>query len=103
MAETQQRQLTPTTGERAGALVLAAIAGGVFAVAWRDTIAVAAIGVALAAVLASGAVARNRAVMALGAFLTGFGPWGFAYILGAPYLALAAFLLWRAKRLDNSV
>jgi hypothetical protein len=72
-------------------------------VAWRNTVSVAALGVALASVLAVGAIVRNRAVMAIGAFITAFGPWGFAYIFGAPYLALAAFLLWRANRLDNSV
>jgi len=72
-------------------------------VAWRDTIAVALLGIAFAAVLATGAILRNRAVMAIGAFLTGFGPWGFAYVFGAPYLGFAAFLLWRANRLDNSV
>jgi hypothetical protein len=54
-------------------------------------------------VLAVGAARRHRGVMAIGAFATGFGPWGFAYILGAPYLAFAAYLLWRANRLDNSV
>ena len=70
---------------------------------WRDTLWVAAIGAALAAVLAVGAARRHRGVMAIGAFATGFGPWGFAYILGAPYLAFAAYLLWRANRLDNSV
>ena len=68
-----------------------------------DTLLLALLGMAFAFVLAIGSIKGHRGVMAIGAFLTAFGPWGFAYIFGAPFLACAAFLLWRANRLDNTV
>ena len=63
----------------------------------------AALGMAFAFVLAVGSIKGHRGVMAIGAFLTALGPWSFAFIFGAPFLALSAFLLWRANRLDNTV
>jgi hypothetical protein len=82
--------------------VLATLAAVAFGWMWHDTLWVAAIGVTLALFLALASVRGHRAFMAIASFLTGFGPWGFAYIFGAPYLAFAAFLLWRANRLDKS-
>lgn len=99
----RQRQLTATSGERLvlGLLALCAAVG--FVILQNDTPALAALGVAFASVLALGTVRGHRGLMAIGAFLTAFGPWSFAYIFGAPFLGCAAFLLWRANRLDNSV
>jgi hypothetical protein len=63
----------------------------------------AMLGIALTVVLGTGSIKGHRGIMAIGAFITGFGPWSFAFIFGAPFLALSAFLLWRANRLDNTV
>ena len=99
----RQRQLTATSGERLVLGLLALFAAVGFVLLQNDTPVLAALGVAFASVLAFGTVRAHRGLMAIGAFLTAFGPWSFAYIFGAPFLACAAFLLWRANRLDNSV
>lgn len=62
-------------------------------------ILLAAIGVAMAALLALAARRRSRLLTGLAAMLLAFGPWGMAWILGLPYLALAAWLAWRAPKL----
>lgn len=102
-ASQRQRQLTATAGERVVVGLLALFAALGFVLLQNDTPALVALGLAFVGVLAFGTVRGHRGLMAIGAFLTGFGPWGFAYIFGAPFLACAAFLLWRANRLDNSV
>jgi hypothetical protein len=101
-APARQRQLTATAGERRAAVALAVLAAIGFGLLQHDTLWLVAIGVGVAVVLAAGALTGHRALMAIGAFVCGFGPWGFAYIFGAPYLAFAGFLLWRANRLDTS-
>jgi hypothetical protein len=83
-------------------VVLAVLAAMAFGWMWHDTLWVAAIGVGLGLFLALASVRGHRALMAVAAFVTGFGPWGFAYIFGAPYLAFAAFLLLQANRVDKT-
>jgi hypothetical protein len=41
--------------------------------------------------------------MAVPSFLMVFGPWSAFFVLAAPHITFAAFLVWRANRLDNSV
>ena len=62
------------------------------AVAW------AGVGVVLAAFLGAAAFARLRLPTGMGAVLLAFGPWGPNWVIGFPYLCLAAWLLFRHGR-----
>lgn len=57
----------------------------------------AAIGAAMCGLLAVAARSRKRLLTGLAALVVGFGPWGFAWVLGAPFLLLSGWLLFRAK------
>lgn len=57
----------------------------------------AAIGVAMTGLLALSARSGRRLMTGLAALMVGFGPWGFAWVLGAPFLLLSGWLLFRAK------
>jgi hypothetical protein len=73
--------------------VLAAVGGVIFVIFWRDTPAIGAIGVVMVGAIAFAASRRHRVGTAAASFVTAFGPWGFAYVLGAFYLALAFYLV----------
>lgn len=57
----------------------------------------AAIGAAMCGLLAVAARSRKRLLTGMAALVVGFGPWGFAWVLGAPFLLLSGWLLFRAK------
>lgn len=61
-------------------------------------VALAAIGAAMSAVLAGAARRRSRLLTVGAALLLSFGPWGFAWIVGLPYLVLGSWLVVRAPR-----
>lgn len=90
--------------ERRFSLVAAVAAGGAFVtlyVPWFDTAAgviLALIGVAMAGLLGLAARARHRLFTVIAAFLLGFGPWNFAWILGLPFMGLAAWLMFRGSK-----
>lgn len=58
----------------------------------------AIVGVAMGGLLALASRSRSRLLTCLAAVLLGFGPWGFAYVIGLPFLVLAGWLLWRGKQ-----
>ena len=86
-----------TRNEQRIAIALAAAAAVFFVLSLRDSTAVLAVGLVMAGALAAAAWRRHRIATAIASFVTGFGPWGFAFILGAPFLILA-FVLVRAGR-----
>ena len=61
-------------------------------------LALAAIGAAMSALLAGAARRRSRLLTVGAALLLSFGPWGFAWIVGLPYLVLGTWLVVRAPR-----
>jgi hypothetical protein len=61
------------------------------------------LGLLMALALLGGAAMANRAVMAVASFLMVVGPWSAFFVLAAPHIVFASFLLWRANRLDNNV
>jgi hypothetical protein len=96
-------KLRATDGERVVGGTMAALAAIGFFSLQSDALLWLLIGVAFAGVLAFGTGMGHRGVMAIGFFLCAFGPWSWLLLLGAPYIAAATFLLWRANRLDNTV
>ncbi len=88
--------------ERRVALWLAAF-GAVSAVAFyapafdefTAAFILALVGVAMAALLALAGRSGSRLFTCLAAGLLGIGPWGYAYIIGLPFLILAGWLLYR--------
>lgn len=64
----------------------------------RAGIALAAIGLAMAALLAAAARRRSRLLTGIAAVVLSFGPWGALWLIGLPFLALAAWLAVRAPR-----
>ncbi|MEO7837662.1 MAG: hypothetical protein ABIS21_08500 [Acidimicrobiales bacterium] len=67
----------------------------------RPAVTLALIGCAMAAALAFAARRRRRLLTGLAAMVMGFGPWGGVWLLGLPYLVLAARLALRAQRLEE--
>ena len=63
-----------------------------------DGIVLTAIGLAMAAFLALAARSGRRLPTGVAAMLLAFGPWSFAWVVGFPYLCLAAWLLFRHGR-----
>jgi hypothetical protein len=57
----------------------------------------AAIGVAVAGLLFLAARSGRRMLTGLAALAVGLGPWGGAWVLGAPFLLLGGWLLFRAR------
>jgi hypothetical protein len=64
----------------------------------RAGVALAAIGVMMSALLALAARRRSRLFTGGAAALLSFGPWGFVWLVGLPFLVLAAWLVLRAPR-----
>ena len=86
-----------TNREQQIAVALAIGAAAVFVLTLHDSPLLLAIGLVLNLTLVAAALRRHRIATAVASFVNGFGPWGFAYILGAPFLILA-FVLVRAGR-----
>ena len=61
------------------------------------------LGLLMALAMIGAAILGNRAAMALTSFVMIVGPWSAFFVLAAFHIGFAAFLLWRANRLDNSV
>lgn len=61
-------------------------------------VALAAIGATMAALLAAAARRRSRVLTGVAAVVLSFGPWGTFWLIGLPFLALAAWLAVRAPR-----
>jgi hypothetical protein len=99
-ASQRQFQLSATRGERIVGVVLALGAGVAFALIGTD---LAPLGLLMALALLSASVMGNRAAMALASFLMIVGPWSAYFVLAAFHIGFAAFLVWRANRLDNNV
>jgi hypothetical protein len=100
LAPERQFQLTATRGERIVGLVLALFAAVAFVLIGTS---LAPLGLLMALALLSGSVMGNRAAMAVAAFLMIVGPWSAYFVLAAFHIGFAAFLVWRANRLDNTV
>ena len=87
-----------TEGERRTGLVLAAAALVAFAALSNGTPLFLAIGTAMAVALGAACLGRNRVAAAALAFVTAFGPWGFAAIAGAVYAGFGLWLLAKAPK-----
>jgi hypothetical protein len=70
-----------------------------FLAAW----VLASIGLAMSGLLALAARRRSRLLTSLAAVLLGFGPWGFAYIVGLPYMVLAGWLTYRGAKMRTAM
>ncbi len=65
----------------------------------KAAVALAGIGLAMAFLLAVAARRRQRLFTGLACILLAFGPWGMAWVLGLPFLLLAAWLALKSNRL----
>ena len=84
-----------------GAYAAAVIFVGLWAPTWADKpagILASAIGVVMAAFLYFAARRGTLVLTAVAAFVVSFGPWGGLWMLGAPYIAWAGLLLYRASK-----
>ncbi len=85
-------------------LYAAALAAATFVALWvaldftRPATILGAVGLVLAGLLAMAARSRSRILTGVAAVVLGYGPWGRAFILGLPYVALAAWLFFRGAR-----
>ena len=95
-------RLTPgqQRAARVGAVVAALVFVGLWAPRYPKPAALAAsgIGVAMAAFLYLAARRGSVVLTALAAFVVSFGPWGWLWMLGAPYIAWSGMLLYRASK-----
>lgn len=95
-------RLTPEQERLAklGAAVAALVFVGLWAPDYPKTAAMAAsaIGLVMAALLYLAARRGTVVLTALTAFVVSFGPWGAAWMLGAPYIAWSGMLLYRASK-----
>lgn len=85
--------------------VLAAAMGAVLSVVlWAPqfdegaAVLLALVGVAMSALLYAAARRRSRLLTGVAAVLLAFGPWGYAWLIGLPFLVLAGWLVVRAPR-----
>lgn len=85
-------------------LYAAALAAATFVALWvalgfsQPATILGAIGLGLSGLLALAARRRSRILTGMAAVVLGYGPWGGAFILGLPYVALAAWLFYRGAR-----
>jgi uncharacterized membrane protein len=63
-----------------------------------DAVGFGIVGLLMAAFLAWAAQRRSVVLAGGAAFVVSFGPWGFLWFLGAPYIALGALLMFRASK-----
>ncbi len=82
----------------------AVVAGASFLALYATTgfrgwgyVAAASVGVVMAGLLWLASRSGRRLMTGLAAVVVGFGPWGSAWVLGAPYLLLGGWLLFRAR------
>ncbi|MDQ3569281.1 MAG: hypothetical protein M3396_01400 [Actinomycetota bacterium] len=83
----------------AGLAAVAAVT--LYAPAFADHVAavvLALVGVVMAGLLALASRSRSRLLTCLAAAVLGIGPWGFAYIIGLPFIVLATWLLFRGAK-----
>lgn len=66
----------------------------------KAAVALSGIGLAMAFLLAIAAKRRQRLFTGLACVLLAFGPWGMAWVLGLPFLLLAAWLALKSNRLQ---
>ncbi|HZQ27781.1 MAG TPA: hypothetical protein VFA94_08785 [Acidimicrobiales bacterium] len=81
----------------AGAAALLSIAFWAPRYNQAGTVLLSLIGVAMAGLLALAARSRSRLLTGGAAMLLTFGPWGFAWVLGAPFLGYAVYTWFGAK------
>ena len=79
-------------------MTLAGVGAALLVILNNDSPVLLAVSVAMAVARGVSARSRSRVATAITAFVMAFAPWGFAFIFGAPYLALAAWLLLRTKQ-----
>ncbi len=65
----------------------------------RAAVALCGIGLAMAFLLAIAVKRRQRLFTGLACILLAFGPWGMAWVIGLPFLLLAAWLALKSNRL----
>ncbi|MDP9388123.1 MAG: hypothetical protein M3Q48_09485 [Actinomycetota bacterium] len=98
------RLTTMDATERRWSMAAAAVGALTSIILWAPAfdrqagVVLALIGVAMSALLALAARAGSRLLTGIAAVLLSFGPWGFAWIVGVPYLVLAGWLAVRAGR-----
>jgi hypothetical protein len=63
----------------------------------REAVLLSLIGVAMAGLLALAARSRSRLLTGGAAMLLTFGPWSFAWVIGAPFLGYAVYTWFGAK------
>ncbi|MDQ3680672.1 MAG: hypothetical protein M3378_09065 [Actinomycetota bacterium] len=86
---------------RWAAAVAAVAAVTLYAPAFSDHVAavvLALLGVVMAGLLALASRSGSRLLTCLAAAVLGIGPWGFAYIIGLPFMVLATWLLFRGAK-----
>lgn len=83
-----------------GAVLAAIVFVGLWASRYPKPAAVAAsgIGLVMAGLLYLAARRGSIVLTALAAFVVSFGPWGWLWMLGAPYIAWSGMLLYRASK-----
>ena len=90
--------------EQRYAFLAAGLGAAVSVALWAPTfdepagVAFAGIGVIMSGLLAVAARRRNRLFTGGAAALLSFGPWGFLWLVGLPFLVLAVWLVLRAPR-----
>ncbi|MGH9179674.1 MAG: hypothetical protein ACRD0N_14105, partial [Acidimicrobiales bacterium] len=97
--------MTPLDDREQRYAVLAATLGAVVSVAlWapqfgeRAAVLLSLIGALMSALLYAAARRRSRLLTGVAAVLLAFGPWGYAWLIGLPFLVLAGWLVVRAPR-----
>jgi len=96
-----------TDKEQRYAYIGAAFAAFVSVALWAPSydewagVALSAIGVVMALLLAVAALRRQRLFTGLACVLLAFGPWAMAWVVGLPYLVLAAWLALKSNRLPS--
>ena len=91
--------LTPV--ERRVGLALGVVATVAFVALSGGQTLFLAVGLTMGVGLSAAALKGNRIAAAFLAFVTTFGPWGFAAVFGAPYAIYAFWLLARASRVTS--
>ena len=90
-----------TDGERRAGLVLGVVAIAAFVALSGGRAIFLAVGLTMGIGLTAAAATRNRVATAFLAFVTTFGPWGFAAVFGLPYAGFALWLLARASKVTS--
>lgn len=86
-----------------GLAIVASVALWAPAFGERSGMALAGIGLVMAALLGLAAKQRSRFFTGLACVLLAFGPWGMAWVIGLPYLMLAAWITLKSPRFQPRV